>query len=125
MLTYGQKVTYILRLRKVSAKHLAEQLGITPAMVSKVETGKSRFGDANLSKMCKILDIPIDFFLVDNVETLDDLLDSKKAKKILANKNSLGFVVLADMAESGGLTKSELENAINYAIMMKKAGMSN
>ena len=49
--------------RGLSQKELAERLSITPALLSKMETGVRYVTDANLIKIANVLNYPIDFFL--------------------------------------------------------------
>jgi Zn-dependent peptidase ImmA (M78 family)/DNA-binding XRE family transcriptional regulator len=56
--------------RKLSGKGLAEEAGLTPVTVSKVENGHQP-DDATALKLAKTLGYPLEFFFKDDPETLD------------------------------------------------------
>ena len=56
---------------------LAEQLGVTPPMISNLEQGKKAIRPDNLAKVCKALGVSADFILYgsNNDSRIDDVVE--------------------------------------------------
>lgn len=63
--------------RGLTQVELAERLGVTQSVVSKVERGERRLDVVELHKWCEALETP----LTDFVAVLEDTLSSRRRKK--------------------------------------------
>lgn len=117
---YGDKIRYARKKAGKTSGELAEFIGVSQPMVSKVENGLTEFSPANLKKVSFFLNTPIDFFLKENYIPLEEAKLNGELKKILENSDSANYIVVAENARLSDVSLEELEEAISYIIKLKK-----
>lgn len=63
MRNLGNRIYEKRKLLKLSQAELAEKVGVSPQMISNLETGKKAIRPANLYNICKTLDLSTDYAL--------------------------------------------------------------
>ena len=121
-MNYGEKVRYAMKKAGKKSGEVAEYVGVSQAMISKVINGNSAFAPDNLKKFAKFVNTPIDFFIKDNHIPLDEMMINERIRLILTGSNTSDYIVLADTAKKANITPAELEKAINFIIEIKKQG---
>lgn len=119
---YNEKIRYAIKKAGTTAGKVAEHIGVSQPMISKVINGRAEFSSENLVKLADFLKVPVDFFLKDNYIPIDEAKLNDKVKKILEDSETVSYMVLLDNAKQSGLTPQELEKAINFASEMKRQG---
>lgn len=63
----GKAITDLRLSRGYSRQEVARQIGVTHQQLCKYETAQNRISVPRLEKIAKILDVPLAYFLVDDV----------------------------------------------------------
>lgn len=121
-MTFSEKMLFALKKSGKTARDLAVYLDVTESFISKVKHGKSVLSPDHTVKLARFTGTNLEYFIRDDIETLEELELTPIARKILQDGNSVSYLVLIDHAKSSGLTPQELERAINFAAEMKKNG---
>ena len=124
-MNYGDKIRYARKQAGKTSGELAEYIGVSQPMISKVENGFTEFSPANLKKVSEYLKTPIAFFLKENYIPLEEAKLNGELKRILKNGDSADYIVLAEGARLSDVSLEELEEAINYIIKLKKRAGHN
>lgn len=93
---YGKRLRDIRTAKGLSAKQIADAMGIKPPYISDLERGKKGMTINTLEKICEVLDISlVDFFQMDKKPIDLDILDAvgglseEKKKQLVAFLNGL------------------------------------
>lgn len=119
---FADKMMFSLKKAGKTARDLANYLEVTESFISKVKHSKSELSPDHVVKLSQFTNTPIDYFIRNDVQNVEDLELTPIARKILEDSNSVSYLVLVSHAKDSGLTPQELERAINFAAEMKKQG---
>lgn len=105
-----EKIRYAREYRKISRQELADDLGLSLASIGHMETGTREVKPLILKRIAKFLNVPWEFFMDGDVETLDEFLKKHNVRAILENTEKYGnYLKLVDLALDEGVTEEEFE----------------
>ncbi|SDE37371.1 helix-turn-helix domain-containing protein [Sporomusa acidovorans] len=113
-MNFGDKVRYVREKFSLTAEQLAKILNVTQSYISHVENNRRQFGRDKIILMANKLRIPVEFFLREDVETLEQLTNRDKLEAFLGDERYLDYFIVLDQAVKADITPKELERAINY-----------
>jgi transcriptional regulator with XRE-family HTH domain len=70
-LNYGERLRNIRKEKGLSARQIADALGIKPPYISDLERGKKGMTISTLEKICKVLNISLADFFQANIQPVD------------------------------------------------------
>lgn len=76
------KIRSIREARKLTLKQLGEKIGYSESMINYIESGKRKLPIYKLKAISEILDVPIEFFIKNEIESLEITISGKKYKLI-------------------------------------------
>ncbi|MCO7126018.1 helix-turn-helix domain-containing protein [Sporolactobacillus shoreicorticis] len=93
---YGKRLRDIRKAKGLSAKQIADEMGIKPPYISDLELGKKGMTINTLERICGVLDVSlVDFFQTDKKPTDFDILEAmdglseKKKQQLVQFLNGL------------------------------------
>lgn len=120
--TLKQRLIDMRILNAKSQKWIADELGVNRHTVARWESGVSIPCSENISQLCKLFDVPIDFFLGDST-TARKLLDEAKDKVLASSQERENIETIDEVAASsnviydensenniGGIVEEQLKN---------------
>lgn len=122
---YNEKIRYAIKKSGTTAGKVAEHIGVSQPMISKVINGRAEFSSENLVKLANFLKVPVDFFIKDNYISLESIKLEGKIKSILEDSNSVDYMVVMSDAKKASISPAELSQAINFILDLKKKAGSN
>lgn len=117
---FGEKVRYVREKAGLTTEELAARLNVSQSYISHVENNRRLLGREKIVLLAKTLNIPVEYFLRDDVKTLDDLQLNEKLKSLLNGSKYVNYFVAVDKAVEADITPEELERAIEFLKQYKK-----
>lgn len=104
----GKKISEYRKSKNITAKQLAEMVGVTPSLLSQIEKGTANPSINTLKMISKSLDIPLFTFFTTQVDTDQLIVRSDKRKKMMfPQNNNLSYELLSP----------NLNGAIEFALI--------
>ncbi|HWR42052.1 helix-turn-helix transcriptional regulator [Sporomusa sp.] len=117
---FGDKVRCVREKFSLTTEQLAKLLNVTQSYISHVENNRRQLGRDKIVVLAKELNIPVEFFLRDDVETLEEIEINDKLKTMLTDGKYLNYFVVVDKAVEANISPEELEQAIEFIKRYKK-----
>lgn len=117
---FGDKVRYVREKFALTTEQLARLLNVTQSYISHVENNRRRLGRDKIVLLASELQLPVEFFLREDVTTLDELELTAKLKALVTNEKYLNYFVVVDKAVEASISPAELEQAIEFIKTYKK-----
>lgn len=126
-MTLGEKVRFVREKAGLTTEELAKRLNISQSYISHVENNRRLLGRDRILALAKTLDIPVEFFMRDDIVSLGDLKAAPELKARLAGSRYVNYLVAIDKAVEAEISPEELERAIefirNYKVKIEAGGL--
>lgn len=110
-----EKIKYTRECRKMTRQELADHLGLSVSFIGHIETGIREIKPSILKEICKILNVPMEFYMSNTDETLDSFLEKHNAAAITANIEKYGrYLKLIDLALDNDVTEEEFKAFLEF-----------
>ena len=116
---FGDKVRFVREKFALTTEQLAKLLNVTQSYISHVENNRRRLGRDKIVLLASKLQLPVEFFLREDVTTLEELELNVKLKALVTEKY-LNYFVVVDKAVEASISPAELEQAIEFIKTYKK-----
>ncbi|SMC32046.1 helix-turn-helix domain-containing protein [Sporomusa malonica] len=113
-MNFGDKVRYIREKFSLTTTQLAKLLNVTQSYVSHVENNRRQFGRDKIVVLAKELQIPVEFFLREDVDTLEQIRVSDGLEALFNDERYPNYFGVVDYAVKAGIRPEELEQAIEF-----------
>lgn len=117
---FGDKVRYVREKFALTAEQLAKLLNVTQSYISHIENNRRRLGRDKIVLLANELQIPVEFFLREDITTLEELELSAKLRAMITNEKYINYFVVVDKAVEASISPAELEQAIEFIKTYKK-----
>ncbi|WP_371371740.1 helix-turn-helix domain-containing protein [Sporomusa aerivorans] len=108
---FGDKVRYVREKSALTTEQLAKLLNVSQSYISHVENNRRQFGRDKIVSLAKVLNIPVEFFFREDIETLDTFRTIDKLQNAEKTSDYLGVV---DYAVKADISPAELQQAIEF-----------
>jgi|WetSurMetagenome_2_1015567.scaffolds.fasta_scaffold586301_1 transcriptional regulator with XRE-family HTH domain len=116
-----EKIRYTRGYRGRSRQELADYLGMSVSSIGHIETGIRAVQPAVLKEISKYLDIPWEFYMDDDVQTVEEFFEDEDVKKMLKDKEEYGgYFKLIDTAKDNDVTPEEFKECLELIRRIKK-----
>ncbi|MDU4961930.1 MAG: helix-turn-helix transcriptional regulator [Sporomusaceae bacterium] len=113
-MTLGEKVRRLREKAGLTTEELARRLGVSQSYISHVENNRRLLGRDRLVALAKTMNIPVEFFLREDVCSVEDLLSAANPGNILASSPYANYLVILDKALAAEISPQELEQAVDF-----------
>lgn len=113
-MTLGEKVRLVREKAGLTTEELARRLNVSQSYISHVENNRRLLGRDRIVALAKTLDIPVEFFMRDDVRSFDELKATPTLQARLAGSRYVNYLVVIDKAVEAGVSPEELERAIEF-----------
>ena len=120
-MNFGEKIRFVRERAGLTTEELAAKLKVSQSYISHVENNRRLLGRDKIIGLSKVLSIPVEFFLRDDIQTIEELQISEKLKSILSGTKYLNYFAVVDKAVEANITPEELEQAILFIQQYKKS----
>jgi transcriptional regulator with XRE-family HTH domain len=100
----GKKVRHLRKSRGMKQEFLAEKLNISINAISQYETGKRNIDLTTMKKLAEIFDVPIDYFIDENIELDDTSIEDKDQKSDSQQSLNYTIALLKGLIDQGSIT---------------------
>lgn len=105
----GEKVRELRQRKKISIEQLSEMTGLSKGMISQIERDKTGPSVTTLWKICKALNVTMNYFF-DDLHEYDPIVRKNERKKIqLKNANRTYELLCPDLTKSIEMLMIEIE----------------
>lgn len=108
---FGDKVRYVRERSSLTTVQLAKLLNVTQSYISHVENNRRQFSRDKIVRLANELKIPVEFFLREDVETLEQL---SAIHKLENSEKYPEYHWVVDYAVEANISPKELEQAIEF-----------
>ncbi|MDF2571693.1 MAG: Helix-turn-helix domain [Sporomusa sp.] len=119
-MNFGDKIRYVREKFSLTTEQLAKLLKVTQSYISHVENNRRQLGRDKIVVLAKELQVPVEFFLREDVKTLEELELTDKLRSMLNNEKYLNYFVVMDKAVEADISPEELEQAIEFIKKYKR-----
>ncbi len=119
-MTLGEKVRFVREKAGLTTEELARRLGVSQSYISHVENNRRLLGRDRIVALARTLDIPVEFFLREDIYCLDELKTSSALQARLSDSRYVNYLVALDKAVEARISPEELEQAIEFLQRYKK-----
>ncbi|KYZ75396.1 hypothetical protein AXX12_14710 [Anaerosporomusa subterranea] len=113
-MTLGEKVRFVREKAGLTTEELARRLKVSQSYISHVENNRRLLGRDRIVALSKTLDIPVEFFLREDILRLDELKVSSALRARLSESRYANYLVALDKAVEAEISPEELERAIEF-----------
>lgn len=113
-MNFGDKVRYVRKKFSLTTEQLAQLLNVTQSYISHVENNRRQFGRDKIILLANKLYIPVEFFLREDVETLEQIKINNKLATIFAVESFPEYFEVVTHAVKAKISPEELEQAIAF-----------
>lgn len=114
-MNFGDRVRYVRKKFALTTEQLAQLLNVTQSYISHVENNRRQFGRDKIILLAKKLHIPVEFFLSEDVEILEQIKINNKLTPILFGDESFpDYCEVVNHAVKAKISPAELEQAIEF-----------
>lgn len=111
---FGDKVRYIRARFSLTIEQLAKLLNVTESYISHIENNRRQLSRDKIVMLAKKLNTPVEFFLIDDLETLEEIGHEAKVRAMLNDKNYFNYFVVLGQAMDARISPEELAQAIEF-----------
>lgn len=119
-MNFGDKVRYVRKKLSLTTEQLAKLLHVTQSYISHIENNRRQLGRDKVLLLADQLHVPVEFFLRDDVKTLEELELSVQLQTKLKDKGYLNYFIAVDKAVEASISPAELEEAIEFIKRYKR-----
>ena len=119
-MNFGEKVRYIRKKFSLTTEQLARLLNVTQSYISHVENNRRKFGRDKIALLANKLYIPVEFFLREDVKTLEQITFNNHLTAIFEDENYPNYFGVVDQAVKAKISPEELEQAIEFIKKYKR-----
>ena len=116
-MTLGEKVRFVREKAGLTTEELARRLNVSQSYISHIENNRRLLGRDRIVALARTLDIPVEFFLREDVCRLEDLHANPA---YLPDSRYVNYLVALDKALAADISPEELERAIEFIRNYKK-----
>lgn len=113
-MTLGEKVRFVREKAGLTTEELARRLEVSQSYISHVENNRRLLGRDRIVALAKTLDIPVEFFLREDIHRLDELKAGSALRARLSDSRFVNYLVALDKAVEANISPEELEQAIAF-----------
>ncbi|MDD4371967.1 MAG: helix-turn-helix transcriptional regulator [Anaerostipes sp.] len=92
---FSKKLLILRKEKGLSQEKLAEQIGVSRQAISKWELGTAIPDTENIVQISEFFRVPIEYLLLDSIDTIDDCKNQKDGKASLIVMNIFGVLLIA------------------------------
>lgn len=122
-MTLGEKVRLVREKAGLTTEELARRLEVSQSYISHVENNRRLLGRDRIVALARTLDIPVEFFLRDDVRMPDELKISSRVQAMLTDSRYVNYLVVLDKAVAADISPEELERAIEFIRNYKRTAL--
>ncbi|MEL7633624.1 MULTISPECIES: helix-turn-helix domain-containing protein [Sporomusa] len=111
---FGDKVRYIRARFSLTIEQLAKLLNVTESYISHIENNRRQLSRDKIVMLAKKLNTPVEFFLIDDVETLEEIEQAAKVRTMLNDKNYFNYFAVVGQAMDARVSPEQLALAIEF-----------
>lgn len=111
---FGDKVRYIRARFSLTIEQLAKLLNVTESYISHIENNRRQLSRDKIVMLAKKLNTPVEFFLIDDVETLEEIEQEAKVRAMLNDKNYFNYFTVLGQAMDARISPEQLAQAIEF-----------
>ncbi|CVK20454.1 MULTISPECIES: helix-turn-helix domain-containing protein [Sporomusa] len=111
---FGDKVRYIRSRFSLTIEQLAKLLNVTESYISHIENNRRQLSRDKIVMLAKKLNTPVEFFLIDDVETLEEIEQAAKVRTMLNDKNYFNYFAVVGQAMDARVSPEQLALAIEF-----------
>jgi transcriptional regulator with XRE-family HTH domain len=119
-MTLGEKVRFVREKAGLTTEELARRLEVSQSYISHVENNRRLLGRDRIVALSKTLDIPVEFFLREDIQRLDELTAGLALRARLSDSRYVNYLVALDKAVEAKISPEELEQAIAFIQSYKR-----
>lgn len=113
-MNFGGKVRYVRERFSLTTEQLARILNVTQSYISHVENNRRQFGRDKIILMANKLSIPVEFFLREDVERLEQIKMNDKLEVIFKDEKYSDYFEVVGHAVKAEISPEELKQAIDF-----------
>ncbi len=113
-MNFGDKVRYIRDRFSLTTEQLAKLLNVTQSYISHVENNRRQLSRDKIVILAKEFNTPVEFFLCDDMKTLEEIEFEGKVRAMLNDEKYLNYFVVVDKAVNARISPEELDQAIEF-----------
>ena len=113
-MNFGEKVRYVRKKFSLTTGQLARLLNVTQSYISHVENNRRKFGRDKIALLANKLYIPVEFFLCEDVKTLEQITFNNHLTATFEDENYPNYFGVVDQAVKAKISPEELEQAIEF-----------
>lgn len=111
---FGDKIRYIRGRFSLTTKQLATLLHVSQSYISHVEHNRRKLSRDKIIMLSKELNTPVEFFLYDEPQTLENIESRERSRSILHDEDYLNYAVVVHQALEAHISPEELGQAIEF-----------
>ena len=111
---FGDKVRYIRARFSLTIEQLAKLLNVTESYISHIENNRRQLSRDKIVMLAKKLNTPVEFFLIDDMETLEESEQAAKVRAMLTDKNYFNYFAVLGQAMDACISPEQLAQAIEF-----------
>ena len=111
---FGDKVRYIRNRFSLTTEQLAKILNVTQSYISHIENNRRQLSRDKIVILARELNTPIEFFLYDDLKTLEEIGAEEKFKAMLHDEKYYNYFVIVNKAVDASISPDELDQAIEF-----------
>lgn len=113
-MNFGEKVRYVRKKFSLTTEQLAQLLNVTQSYISHVENNRRKFGRDKIALLANKLYIPVEFFLREDVKTLEQVKNNNNLTAIFEDESYPNYFEVVGRAVHAKISPEELEQAIEF-----------
>lgn len=113
-MNFGDKIRYVREKFSLTTEQLAKLLNVTQSYISHVENNRRQFGRDKIVVLAEKLQIPVEFFLREDVEKLEQIKVCDKLEALFNDERYSDYFGVVECAVQADISPEELKQAIEF-----------